>query len=73
MLQKGHSILWIASFGGYTEIVLLLVRHHAAVDLPNDVRHSNTIYTINVDACTCTGNSHCYIVIDSEKPFVVTD
>ena len=42
MLQKGRSPLWTASFCGHAEIVLLLLRHRAAVDLPNDVRHSNT-------------------------------
>ena len=57
MLQEGLSILWTASFKGYTEIVLLLLHHHAAVDLPNDVRHSNTMYTVDIDACTCY--SHC--------------
>ena len=49
-LQKGKLVLWKASFEGHTEIVLLLLRHHAAVDLPNDVRHSNAIYTVNIDA-----------------------
>ena len=70
MLQKGHSVLLIATLKGFAETVLLLLRHHAAVDLhtESDVRHSNTIYTIDIDACTCTCNSHCYIVIDSEKP-----
>ena len=68
MLQKGKSVLWIASFKGRAEIVLLLLRHHAAVDLPNDVRHCNTMYTVDIDACICACNSHCYIVIDSEKP-----
>ena len=68
MLQKGYSVLFKASVKGYTEMVLLLLHHHAAVDLPNDVRHSNTMYTVDIDACTCTCNSHCYVVIDSEKP-----
>ena len=40
MLQKGQSVFWGASFEGHTEIVLLLLRHQAAVDLPNDVRYS---------------------------------
>ena len=48
MLQKGKSVLWRASFEGHTEIVLLLLHHHAAVDLPNDVRHSNTMYTVDI-------------------------
>ena len=56
MLQEGDSVLWKASFKGYTKIVELLLRHHAAVDLPADVRHSNTMYTVDIDACTCT----CY-------------
>ena len=58
MLQKGKSVLWRASFEGHIEIVLLLLHHHAAVDLPNDVRHSNTMYTIDIDACTY--HSHYY-------------
>ena len=57
MLQKGESPLWKASYEGHTEIVLLLLRHHAEVDLPNDVRHSNTMYTVDIDTCTCY--SHC--------------
>ena len=68
MLQKGYSVLSIASLKGRAEIVRLLLRHHAAVNLPTDVRHSNTMYTVDIDACTCTCNSHCYVVIDSEKP-----
>ena len=48
MLQNGQSVLWTASFGGHTEIVLLLLRHHAAVDLPTDVRHCNTMYTVEI-------------------------
>ena len=50
MLQKGLSVLWKAGFEGHTEIVLLLLRYHAVVNLPNDVRHSNTMYTIDIDA-----------------------
>ena len=53
MLQKGQSVLWSATYNGSYDIVLLLLRHHAAVDLPNDVRHSNTMYTVDIDACTC--------------------
>ena len=53
MIQKGDSVLWKASFEGHTEIVLLLLYHHAAVDLPTEVRHSNTMYTVDIDACTC--------------------
>ena len=44
MLQKGQSVLWKSSIKELTEIVLLLC-HHAAVDLPNDVRYGNTMYT----------------------------
>ena len=68
MLQKGQSVLWKASSGGYTEIVLLLLRHHAVVDLPNDVRHSNTMYTIAIDTYTCY--SHKLLVIDSRMPMM---
>ena len=53
MLQKGQSVLWSATYNGSYDIVLLLLRHHAAVDLPNDVRHCNTMYTVDIDACTC--------------------
>ena len=52
MIQIGESVLWKASFEGHTKIVLLLLHHHAAVDLPNDVRHCNTMYTVDIDACT---------------------
>ena len=45
MLQKGQSVLYHACYFGHAQIVLLLLRHHAAVDLPNDVRYSNTMYT----------------------------
>ena len=53
VLQKGQSVLWSAAYEGNGDIVLLLLRHQAAVNLPNDVRHSNTIYTVDIDACTC--------------------
>lgn len=46
MLQKGQSILWIAAHFGHTNIVLHLLEHGAEVDLPNDVRQSNTMYTL---------------------------
>ena len=53
ILQYGQSPLWSAAFNGLIDIVLLLLEHHAAVDLPNDVRHSNTMYTIHIDTCGC--------------------
>ena len=46
MLQKGQSILWKAAFNGHTDIALHLLEHGAEVDLPNDVRQSNTMYTL---------------------------
>ena len=45
MTQTGVSPLGFAVFDGYKGIVQLLLDHHANVDLPNDVRHSNTMYT----------------------------
>ena len=62
MLQKGYSVLWKASLKGLAEIVLLLLHQLAAVDLPTNVRHSNTMYKVDIDTCTC----HCYVVIDSK-------
>ena len=61
MLQKGISILYRACYFGYVEIVLLLLCHHAAADRPNDVRHSNTMYTVDIDACVIAVviASHC--------------
>ena len=49
MIQKGASPLWCAAHDGRKDIVQLLLDHHANVDLPNDVRHSNTMYTIHID------------------------
>ena len=46
MLQKGQSILWNAAYEGHTDIVVHLLEHGAAVDLPNTVRQSNTMYTL---------------------------
>ena len=60
MLQQGESVLWKASLKGLTEIVLLLLHHHAAVDLPNDVRHS---YTVDIDAVLAI-LSHCMLIIN---------
>ena len=40
-----------------TDIVLLLLGNHAEVELPNDVRYSNTKYTVDMDTCACY--SHC--------------
>ena len=57
MLQKGRSPLWKACFYGHTNIVQVLLRSDAEVDLPTDVRHSNTMYTVDIDTCTCY--SHC--------------
>ena len=51
ILQEGQSPLWWAAYRGHIAIVLLLLEHHAAVDLPTDVRHSNTMYTIHIDKC----------------------
>ena len=56
--QEGQSVLYLASYDGNTELVLLLLKHGAAVDLPNEVRHSNTMYTVDID--TCTVGSHKY-------------
>ena len=53
ILQYGESPLFIAAFKGLIDIVLLLLVHHAALDLPTDVRHSNTMYTIHIDTCGC--------------------
>ena len=57
MLQKGQSVLRTACYYGHTEIVLLLLRYHAAVDPPNDVRHSNTMTLMLVLAIAIA--SHC--------------
>ena len=53
MLLKGKSILWNACYKGHTDIVLLLLSNNAEVDLPNDVRYSNTMYTVDIDTCAC--------------------
>ena len=53
MLQKGRSVLWSAAYKENSDIVLLLLQHGAVVNLPNDVRHSNTMYTVDIDATTC--------------------
>ena len=57
MIQKGDSVLWSAAYEKNGDIVLLLLQHGAVVDQPNDVRHSNTMYTVDIDTCTCY--SHC--------------
>ena len=49
MIQKGRSPLYFAAHNGRKVIVQLLLGHHANVDLPTDVRHSNTMYTIHID------------------------
>ena len=46
MIQKGQSPLWFASSGGRNDIASLLLE----LDLPNDVRHSNTMYTVHIDS-----------------------
>ena len=51
MIQKGKSPLYIAAHIGHRDIVQLLLDHHANVDLPSDVRHSNTMYTKHIDTC----------------------
>ena len=51
MIQTAVSPLWCAAHDGRTDIVQLLLDHHANVDLPTDVRHSNTMYTIHIDTC----------------------
>lgn len=33
------------------DIALLLLRNDAEVDLPNDVRYSNTVHTVDIDTC----------------------
>ena len=51
MMQTGESPLGFAAQDGRKDIVQLLLDHHANVDLPTDVRHSNTMYTIHIDTC----------------------
>ena len=51
MIQKGRSPLRCAARDGHKDIVQLLLDHHANVDLPTDVRHSNTMYAIHIDTC----------------------
>ena len=50
MLQKGASFLGKACYDGHTNIVLLLLGNHAEVDLPTDVRYSDTVCTHTVDS-----------------------
>ena len=49
MIQKGLSPLWRAAFDGRKDIVQLLLDSHANVNLPNDVRYSNTMYIMHID------------------------
>ena len=53
MLQNGQSVLWAACYDGREDIILLLLSNHAEVNLPNDVRYSNTVYTVDIDKGVC--------------------
>ena len=44
---------------GNSDIVVVLLQHGAVVNLPNDVRHSNTMHTVDIGACTYYYSSHC--------------
>ena len=51
-MQDGESSLTLASYRGHTEVVKVLLEHHADVNAQDKVRHSDLLS----DMCRVDGN-----------------